>query len=229
MNLSLSLIIYTPVPYLVSWVILYFLLYFRDPLRFAHPRKERGQEIWRDVLVSLRLVSEEQLASQKKSQKIPTGYVLVLGLAIAQPIGGWILSSPEVFSYSSFSAVSFSLLLQFLSAVAVLVLVVIPSLGGTAPVWRKYVSNLGAPKRRLGSRVSHLAEVSRQQPEKSQELRLPQSQMVHDSGRTNEQQSGRVHDALPPVAVHEESRADGKGLADNQENGEEIRSQQGVD
>ena len=227
MNLSFLLIVYTPAPYFVFLVILYFLSYFRDPLRFAHPQKEKGQETWRQVLLTLGLVSERQLSSQKKKRKILKSYVILLALALVQPIGGWILSSSGAFSFSSFLDEGFSLLLQFSSAIVVVVFVVIPSLGGTAPVWRRYVSNLGAPKRRLGSRVSHLAELSKQQPEKSQERRLPQSQTVLDRGRNNELLSGRVRDALPPASVHEESRADEKGL-DDQESEDEARAHQGV-
>ncbi|MCL4518251.1 MAG: hypothetical protein M1587_03545 [Thaumarchaeota archaeon] len=227
MNLSFLLIVYTPAPYFVFLVILYFLSYFRDPLRFAHPQKEKGQETWRQVLIRLGLVSERQLSSQKKKRKILKSYVILLALALVQPIGGWILSSSGAFSFSSFLDEGFSLLLQFSSAIVVVVFVVIPSLGGTAPVWRRYVSNLGAPKRRLGSRVSHLAELSKQQPEKSQERRLPQSQTVLDRGRNNELLSGRVRDALPPASVHEESRADEKGL-DDQESEDEARAHQGV-
>ena len=230
MNLSLLLIVYTPAPYFVSLVILYFLFYFRDPLRFAHPQKEQGHETWRQVLLMLGLISEAPLSSQKRKQKISKDYVMLLSLAVVQPIGGWILSSSGSFSFSSFLAQGFSLLLQFSSAMVVAVFVVIHSLGSTAPVWRKYVSNLGAPKRRLGSRVSHLPELREAPSSKDNKIaeRLPQPQTLLQPSNTNERLSGSVHNALPPASVDEKSKANDTDLIAIQENEDEIKSRQGV-
>ncbi|MDG6907034.1 MAG: hypothetical protein JRN20_14775 [Nitrososphaerota archaeon] len=230
MNVSIFCILYTPLPYLVSLVILYFLSYFRDPLRFMHPRKERGQEIWRDALLNLGLVTKEQLASPAKKRKLPAKYVPALGLAAVQPISGWIVSS-FVFSSSMLLALAFALLVQFLSATVILFLVVIPVLGSTAHVWRKHVSNLGSPKKRLGSRASHLVDLGKkeqQEEEKIGERRLPRSQMGLDRGKRNEQLPGGVHDALPPAAVGGESEVDDKPPTENHENENELRSRKGV-
>lgn len=232
MNVSIFSILYTPLPYVVSLVILYFLSYFRDPLRFMHPRKEKGQQIWRDVLLNLRLVTEEQLASPKKQKrKIPRSCVLVLGLAAAQPTGGWIVSS-FVFSSSMLLASAFSLLIQFLSATGVLFLVIIPVLGSTAHVWKKHVSNLGSPKKRLGSRASHLVHLGKkkeqQEEEKIEELGLLHPKIGLERGKGNEQLLGEVRDALPPAVAGGESEVDDRTLAENKENENEPRSRQGV-
>ena len=230
MNLSLLLIVYTPAPYFVSLAILYFLSYFRDPLRFAHPQKEKGQETWRQVLLRLRLVSEAPSSSQKKKRKISKSHVMLLALALVQPIGGWILSSSGALSFSSFLDEGFSLLLQFSSAMVVLFLVVIPSLGSTAAIWRKYVSNLGPPKRRLGSRVSHLPELREAPSSKDNKIgeRLPQLQTVRQASKTNERLFGSVQNALPPASVDEKSEANDTALMAIQENEDEIKSRQGV-
>ena len=230
MNLSFLLIVYTPAPYFVFLVILYFLSYFRDPLRFAHPQKEKGQETWRQVLLTLGLVSEGQLSSQKKKRNILKSYVILLALALVQPIGGWILSSSGAFSFPSFLDEGFSLLLQFSSAMVVVVFVIIHSLGSTAPVWRKYVSNLGPPKRRLGSRVSHLPELREEPSSKDSKIgeRLPHPQTILQPSKTNERLSGSVHNALPPASIEEKSKANDTDLIANQENEDEIKSRQEV-
>ena len=231
MDVSIFYILYTPVPYLISIVILYFLSYFRDPLRLMHPRKEKGQEIWRDVLLRLKLVTEQQIASSKKEkQKIRGSYVLAPSLAVAQPIGGWIVSS-FVFSSSMLLALAFSLLIQLLSATVVLFLVIIPVLGTTAHVWKKHVSNLGSPKKRLGSRASHLVDLGKKEQqgeEKIGERENRRSQMGLDRGRRNEQLPSGAHDALPPAAVGEDSQVDDIAPAENKENENELRSRQGV-
>ena len=230
MNVSLLLIVYTPAPYFVSLLILYFLSYFRDPLRFAHPQKEKGQETWRQVLLTLGLVSEGQLSSQKKKRKISKSYVILLALALVQPIGGWFLSSSGVFSFSSFLDEGFSFLLQFSSAMTVLFLAVIPSLGSAAPMWRKYVSNLGPPKRRLGSRVSHLPELREEPSSKDNKIgdRLPQPQTVLQPSKTNDGLSGSVQIALPPASVDEKSKANDIAPISIQENDDAVKSRQGV-
>ena len=222
MNFPSFLILFTPVPYIVFLAFLYFLFYFRDPLRLARPQKEKGHEIWRQVLLTLRLVSEAQSSSQKKIRKISKDYVMLLAFALVQPIGGWILSS--------FLSGGFSLLLQFSSALVVLFFVIIPSLGSTAPVWRKYVSNLGSPKRRLGSRVSHLLELREEPSSKNNNIgeRLPQPQTILQPSKTNERLSGSVQNALPPASLDEKSEANDGALIAFQESEDEIKSQHGV-
>ena len=60
-------------------------------------------------------------------------------------------------------AAAFSLLFQFLLALVVLFLVIIPNLGSTAHIWKKHMSHIGSPKKRLGSRVLHLVELKKQE------------------------------------------------------------------
>ena len=157
MNLIDFLITFTPIPYFVSVTILYLLTYLRDPLRFIHPHRIRGEEMWTDVLLRLRLATDES-APVKNGRRIPKGYALGLSLSIVAPIGGWLLSS-FVFSSMPFEA-SFSLLFQFLAALLVTFLVMIPSLGSSAHIWKKHISHIGAPKKRRGSRVLHLTELN---------------------------------------------------------------------
>ena len=159
MSFTNLLILYTPLPYAVFMVVLYFLSYLRDPLRFMHPHKERGEETWPDVLLALNLITEEQYQQsvQNRRRKVPKGYVLGLSLAVVSPISGWILS----LFYPTVIAAAFSLVFQFLLALVVLFVVIIPNLGSTAHVWRKHVSHIGSPKSRLGSRVLHLVELKK--------------------------------------------------------------------
>jgi hypothetical protein len=158
MNLIDFLIIFTPIPYFVSVTILYLLTYLRDPLRFIHPHRERGEDMWTGVLSHLNLANKESTPVMN-GRRIPKGYVLGLSFAIVAPIGGWILSS-FVFSSMLFE-VSFSLLFQFLAALLFTIVVTIPSLGSSAHIWKKHMSHIGAPKKRLGSRVLHLTELNR--------------------------------------------------------------------
>ena len=150
------LIVFTPVLYLVSIPSLYFVAYARDPLRFLHPHKQAGQESWIDVLRYLNLTKESTIV--KDGRKFGLGYVLFASLAIATPVSVWIATSFSVLS-SDFLRAAFSLLFQFCAAVAILFAVVIPNCGRSANIWRKHVSNLGAPKRRLGSRALHLIDL----------------------------------------------------------------------
>ena len=59
MSLSDFLILYTPLSYGVFLVVLYFLSYLRDPFRFIHPHRESGEEMWPDVLLHLKLITNE--------------------------------------------------------------------------------------------------------------------------------------------------------------------------
>ena len=116
--------------------------------------------MWPDVLFRLKLITKEehQQAVQNRPQKAPKGYALGLSLAVVSPISGWILS----LFYTTIIAAAFSLLFQFLLGLVVLFLVIIPSLGSTAHIWKKHMSHIGSPKKRLGSRVLHLVELKKQ-------------------------------------------------------------------
>jgi hypothetical protein len=165
MSLTDFLILYTPLSYGVFLVVLYFLSYLRDPLRFIHPHRESGEEMWPDVLLHLKLITNEeyQKTVQHRRRKVPKGYILGLSLAVVSPTSGWILS----LFYQTIIAVVFSLLFQFMFALVFLFLAIIPNLGSTAHVWKKYMSHIGSPKKRLGSRILHLAELK--QEKKKQE------------------------------------------------------------
>ena len=113
--------------------------------------------MWTDVLLRLRLATDES-APVKNGRRIPKGYALGLSLSIVAPIGGWIFSS-LVFSSMLFEG-AFSLSFQFLAALLVTFMVIIPSLGSSAHIWKKHMSHIGAPKKRLGSRVLHLTELN---------------------------------------------------------------------
>ena len=91
-------------------------------------------------------------------ERFPKGYILGLSLAVVSPISGWILS----LFYPTVIAVVFSLLFQFLLALLVLFLAIIPNLGSTAHIWKKHMSHIGSPKKRLGSRILHLAELKQE-------------------------------------------------------------------
>jgi len=160
MNLTDFLILYTPLSYAVFLVVLYFLSYLRDPLRFVHPHRESGEKMWLDVLLRLNLITEgeHRKAVQSRPRKLPKGHALGLSLAVVSPISGWILS----LFYPTIIAAAFSLLFQFLLALVVLFLVIIPNLGSTAHIWKKHMSHIGSPKKRLGSRVLHLVELKKQ-------------------------------------------------------------------
>jgi len=151
------LILYTPVFYAVFIVALYFLSYLKDPLRFIHPHRQSGEEMWPTVLLRLKLITEDeyQQSVQNRRRKVPKGYALVLSFAVVSAIGGWIFS----LFYSIIMAAVFSLLFQFVLALATLSLVIISNLGNTAHVWKKHMSRIGSPKSRLSSRVLYLAEL----------------------------------------------------------------------
>ena len=153
----LFLIVYTPIPYLVFTPILYFVAYARDPLRFLHLHKQAGQESWIDVLRYLNLTSKEY-SIVKSKHTFRLGYVLLASLAVATTVSGWIVSMFTLLS-SDFLQVVISLSFQFCAAVTILFVVVIPNCGRSAHIWKKHVSNLGAPKTRLGSRVLHLSDL----------------------------------------------------------------------
>lgn len=152
------LIVYTPIQYLIFTAILYLLTYFRDPLRFVHPHKQGGQELWREVLFYLNLERDETI-SIKSPRKVSKGLLLFLLLAAASPISGWIVCNFVISSMALKAALS--ILFQFLAAVVVLFAFVIPSFGTTAHIWKKHVSRIGAPARRLGSRVLHLSKLKK--------------------------------------------------------------------
>ena len=160
MSLTDFLILYTPLSYGVFLVVLYFLSYLRDPLRLVHPHRERGEEMWPHVLLHLKLITNEeyQRIVQHRRRKVSKGYILGLSLAVVSPISGWILS----LFYPTVIAVVFSLLFQFLLALLVLFLAIIPNLGSTAHIWKKHMSHIGSPKKRLGSRILHLAELKQE-------------------------------------------------------------------
>lgn len=231
MNISIFFILYTPVPYFVSIMILYFLSYFRDSLRFMHPRREMGQEIWRDVLFNAGLVNNEQLASPKnKGRTIARSYVYLLSLAAAQPISGWIVST-FVFLSSMLLASALSLLIQFIFATLVFFLVIVPALGSTAHVWKKHVSSLGSSKRRLGSRASHLIDLGKKEQQVEEKIgkrRLRPSEIFLDRGKRNEQLPGGVHSALPPAMIDDGSEMNYKTLVERKENENQSRSRHGV-
>ena len=165
-NLPEFIILYTPAPYGVFLVILYFLSYFRDPLRFLHPRREGGEWRWAETLLELGLViPEESILPPTKDRTIAGICGVAISLAAAAPIAGLFFTT-VLFSSSSLAStlltIGSSLLFQFASALVVLFVVIIPRLGVTAHILKKYVSNIGSPSKRLGSRVLHLSDLGQE-------------------------------------------------------------------
>ena len=222
-------ILYTPLPYVSFLVILYFLSYLRDPLRFRHPHRERGEEMWPDVLCRLKLITEEehQQAVQNRRRKVPKGYLLWLSLAAVSPLNGWTLSS-FVFSTILFAA-AFSLLFQFLSALVILFLVIIPNLGSTAHIWKKHMSHIGSPKKRLGTRILHLVELKqagkKKQVEEVARDRLTDETHLLPAAKSQELPAGpTTPPALPAVKEEKKEEEAPAEIEQKKENEEEVVS-----